>query len=195
MVGGVVTGRHAIHVLSIELQAVEAPIPHGLGDDGLVVLHHRGNGGTEIPRVPIGNLLLRSVGIEQQILRVLLDQLRVRFNRQRRPPELSFETFGVNPVHHRFDVAVATGEFLRIQEPIPLGGLPSVIQRDPPEAQLFHDRQGVVDLRRSEVPAVAPGAPDGTEGVIRRRLEHHALFDHRPPILRSGFGSSRPDER
>ena len=73
MVGGVVTGGHTIHELSIELQAVKTPIPHGLDDDGFVVLHHPGNRGTEIPRVPIGNLLLRSVGIEQQILWVLLD--------------------------------------------------------------------------------------------------------------------------
>src|ERR1039458_115855 len=98
-------------------------------------------------------------------------------------PQLGLETFGMNLVHQRAHIRVAMRKLLRLEEPIALCGLPAVIQRDPGEAELFHDRKRAVDLAGRELPAVSPGAPDGTERAIGRCVKMNALRNHHVAVI------------
>ena len=111
------------------------------------------------------------------------DQFRTRIRGQRRPPQLGLEAFGVDLVHQGPHIGVALWKLLRLEEPIALRGLPAVIQRDPGEAQLFHDRKRAVDLAGRELPAVSPGAPDGAERAVGRCVKMNALRNHHLAII------------
>src|SRR5436309_3348572 len=97
---------------------------------------------------------------------MLLDEFGAWIGGQRRPPQLSLETLGVSFVYQRPHIRVAVRKLLRLQEPVPLRGLPSVIQRDPGEAEFFNDGKRAVDLAGLDLAAVSPGAPDRTERAL-----------------------------
>ena len=106
---------------------------------------------------------------------------------QRRPPQLGLETFGVNLVDEGPHIGIAVWKLLWLQEPITLRSLPSVVQRDPGEAELFHDRKRAIDLARRELPAVSPSAPDGTECAIGRSVKMNALRNHHFAVIAQGL--------
>src|ERR1700722_3743754 len=97
---------------------------------------------------------------------MIAEQFRVGNSAERRPPELSLESFLMNAVDESLNVSVAVGEFLRIERPIAHVVLPAVVERDPFESQPLRRRKGVIHLLRLYRSAIAPRAPDGTESVI-----------------------------
>src|ERR1700704_3292929 len=136
-----------------------------------MVCHYFRLRGTQIPRVPVRDLLVAAVRIQKQHFRMLLDEFRTRVSGQRRPPQLGLESLSVDLVHKRPQIPVAMRKLLWLQEPITLRGLPAGIQRDPGEAEFLHDGKSAVDLAGLDLPAVAPGTPDGAEGAIGRGVE------------------------
>src|SRR5215475_4090905 len=99
---------------------------------------------------------------------VISQQLRVRQGAERRPPQLCPEPL----------LIITVRELLRIEGPIADIVLPSVIESDPFESQLFHGRQRVVDLLWANRSPIAPGTPNraftiGWRGRRAQSLSHH----------------------
>src|SRR5678816_162697 len=104
--------------------------------------------------------------------------IRDRDSAQRGPPELCFEPFLVNSIHHSLDVGITTRKLLRIQLPVTVVVLPPVVERDPRESHPFDCRKRVVNLLRFEVPAVSPGTPDCSEGLLGCRSHVESQLRH-----------------
>src|ERR1700679_2690682 len=111
------------------------------------------------------------------------EQFRVRHSAERRPPELSLESFLVNTVHQGLHVGVSVGEFLGIQLPITHIVLPTVVERDPRKSQSLCRRKCVIDLLRLNFPAISPGAPNGAESVIGSGRHLETLLYHEAPVI------------
>ena len=112
VVGGIVARRNRVHVLAIEFEAIESPLAQNLANQRFVVFHNRAVGRTHVKRVPPGNLPLRSILVQQKEIGMLFQQLRIRDGAQRRPPQLRFESLGVNAIDQRFHVSVAMRKLL-----------------------------------------------------------------------------------
>ena len=52
VVGRVVTGRNAVHVLAVEFETVKSPIDKDLAHQFFVILHHPRVGGAKIVGIP-----------------------------------------------------------------------------------------------------------------------------------------------
>ena len=52
VMGGVVTGRNAVHVLAVEFEAVKSPIDEDLAHQFFVILHNPRVGRAEIVGIP-----------------------------------------------------------------------------------------------------------------------------------------------
>src|SRR5947208_9321038 len=95
------------------------------------------------------------------------EQFRVLHSAERRPPELGLESFLVNAVNQGLYVSVSVGEFLGIKSPIAHIVLPTVVERDPHESQVFHRRKCFIYLLRVNLSSISPRAPDCAESVVR----------------------------
>ena len=75
VVRGIVAGRNGVHVLAIELKAVESPLAQNLPHQRFMVFDHALVGRTQVKRIPPGNLALRSIAIQQKIVGMAFQQL------------------------------------------------------------------------------------------------------------------------
>ena len=137
----------------------------------------------EIPVVPVGDLLLRSVRIQQQHLGMIFRHVALGLSGQRGPPKLRAKALGVDLVHQRLHIAIAIGKLGRQQRPVPFVGLPAVIHPYPREAEFLDHGQRLLNLDWRERFSVAPGAPDGAERAFRRGIEFDAALLHRRAIV------------
>jgi hypothetical protein len=82
----VVAERRCIHVLAVEFQPIEAPLLNSFGDELRSVLTHLRRCGTEIENIPVRNFVFRSILIEQQLFRMLFDEIAFGIDGHGRPP-------------------------------------------------------------------------------------------------------------
>src|SRR5215475_9059177 len=88
----------------------------------------------------------------------------------------------MDTIHHGFDVSITVRKLLRIELPIAIIVLPTVVQRDPGKSHALDGGQRVVDLLRLEVPSVSPSAPDPSESALRSFGHLEPLFQHEPAV-------------
>src|SRR5882724_7684238 len=114
---------------------------------------------------------------------MIAQQLRAWHRAERRPPELSFESFLVNAIHQGFHVSISFGEFLRIKLPIAHVVLPAVVECHPLKSQALHRRERVIHLLRLDRSAISPRTPDSTESLIGSRGHLEPLPCHEPSVV------------
>src|SRR5262249_37165249 len=188
-------------VLAVDLEAVESPLAERLADERPSVRPHALFGGTQIEHVPPRDLAGRAVRVAQEPVGMLALGAGARGGGERRPPELRAESGGMDLVDERLHVGAAAGELRVRGSPVALRDLPAVVERDPAEAELLHERNRRQNLLHRELRAQAiprPRAPDRLEGVGRRRRERHALAEHEPAVedeRREGVAAMDRDER
>ncbi len=168
VVGRIVARRDAVEVLAVDLDAFEAPILEnarhqlfGVGDGRLI-------GRAQIERVPPRDQLWRAVLVEQQHVRMIVQQIGAGIDGQRRHPQARLQAGGLDGDGQVAHVGIATRELLRIEIPVAFGGLPAVVEHRPFQAQLGRLGQGALNLFGRAGPVVAPGAPDAFVGTGRR---------------------------
>src|SRR4030095_8770203 len=108
--------------------------------------------------------------------------LGIRNRAEWRPPELRLESLLVNLVHHCFDVGIAAWKLLRIELPIAIIVLPTVVQGDPGKSHALNCGQCVIDLLRLEVASVSPRAPDRSESTFWGFGHLEPLFQHEAAV-------------
>ena len=185
-VGGVEAGGCGVQVLAVDLQAVEAPLPDRLADEGPRLRADGLPGRTQVAGVPPRDLLERPVGVAEERVgaRPLLRASGIR--RERSPPQLGLEARRVDGVHERLHVGVASRVLRGDRRPVAFRHLPAVVEGHPAEAELLHDRQAGEDLVGREGAAVAPRAPDRLERRPRCHGRAEALAAHEPAVRREG---------
>ena len=174
MVLGIVVRRHAVEVLAVELEAVEAVVGDELVDQrGLlaadVFVQRR-----EEPAVPPFNLARQSVLAQDEGVRIFAEEFRAGIGGERRPPELGLEAVLVELVHHVFHVGVAIRETLRREVPVAFGNLETVVERGPLEAELLHLGKRADDLGDGELALVTPCTPGRFVGLGHAHGHLHA---------------------
>ena len=171
----VIIRQTAVEVLAVNLQPVEVP---GLQEHLQQVLRiriRRRIDWRQIPTVPPCDILVCPLVGQQQHLRVLFHELRIRVSRQRSPPQFGLQTAFVDLIRDVTHVFVTTGEKL-IGVPITFRDLVSVIYVHPGKTEFRYFVQRTQYHVHLERTSVSPCAPNRLECLRLGRFHLHAFI-------------------
>ena len=110
---------------------------------------------------------------------MLGDSAAGRVRKQRRPPQLRLQAGGVDRIGQ---AAHTVRAYAVVRLPVAFADLEAVVHIHPLEPELHHLRERADHFVHGELAFVAPGAPDGIIGLVRRNRRLNPV--HRLHILR-----------
>src|SRR5580692_7129200 len=113
---------------------------------------------------------------------MIAEKFRIGYSAERRPPELSLESFLMNTVYQGLHVRIAMRKLLGIECPVAHIVLPTVVECHPLKSQPLRRWKGVIYLLRLHRSPISPGTPDGTESVIGSCRRLKSLLHHEAPV-------------